>query len=179
MLAEKCAEVHKKSLKTCYVPMPLIVPNYFALAQTMYEKSVTIFTPFCIFAPQGNLRQSSPISALTDSKDRTTNVPHYVSFWQPVYETCQCQSMSISIKIFRWLEYSDWKWASTDGCEPEWWNKICCRTSLISLKAWQKDVTDKDSKRHVSAYHAATKIMTKCVFIREADNTHMTRPGRD
>ena len=31
----------RKSLKTCYVPAPVIVPDFIALCQTMYEKSVT------------------------------------------------------------------------------------------------------------------------------------------
>jgi len=33
---------------------------------------------------------------------------------------------------------------------------ICCRTSLISLKAWPRDVTDKNTKRSISAYHVET-----------------------
>jgi len=32
---------HHKSLETCFVPMPVIVSNFIALGQTMYEKSVT------------------------------------------------------------------------------------------------------------------------------------------
>jgi len=31
------------------------MPNFIVLAQIMYEKSVTIFTPFGILAPQGDL----------------------------------------------------------------------------------------------------------------------------
>jgi len=34
--------------------MPLIVPNLIALGQTMCDKSVTIFSPFSILAPQGD-----------------------------------------------------------------------------------------------------------------------------
>ena len=43
----------------------LTVPNFIALGQTMYEKIITIFTPFSILALQtDSLGQSSPISAL-------------------------------------------------------------------------------------------------------------------
>ena len=49
--------------------MSLIMTNFIALDQTMYEKSVTFFTPFSILAPHGDLlRQSSPISVMTYSK---------------------------------------------------------------------------------------------------------------
>ena len=38
-----------KSAKTCYAPMPLILPNFIALGQTMYEKSVIIFLHPSVF----------------------------------------------------------------------------------------------------------------------------------
>jgi len=41
---------------TCYAQMPLIVPNFIALVQTMYEKSVTkIFYTFSILDLRGGL----------------------------------------------------------------------------------------------------------------------------
>ena len=51
---EKVDQSSPNSLTICYAPMPLIVPNFLALGQTTYEKSVTIFfTPFSILALQG------------------------------------------------------------------------------------------------------------------------------
>jgi len=43
-----------KSLKICYAPMPLTVPNITDLCQTMYEKSVTICLYLSVFwCPRG------------------------------------------------------------------------------------------------------------------------------
>jgi len=52
--AGKVDQSSQKSQMTCYAPMPLIVPNLIALGQTMCDKSVTIFSPFSILAPQGD-----------------------------------------------------------------------------------------------------------------------------
>jgi len=38
---------------TCNAQMPVIVQNFIAIGQTMYEKSVTFFKTFSILAPQG------------------------------------------------------------------------------------------------------------------------------
>jgi len=122
VLPEQVDHSSPTSLKICYAPLPLTVPNFIALGQMTWEKSVTkfFFTPWSILAPQGNpLGQSSPIMVLMYSKTRTTNVPNLVPFWQPVY-------------------------------------KICCWTSMISLKSDQQ--TDKKPKRYVFAYRAATTI---------------------
>ena len=74
----------RKSLKTCYALMPLIVPNIIALIQTMYAKSVTNkFYILQYFGASGDLlakAESSLMSALVYSKSRTTNVPNFVLF---------------------------------------------------------------------------------------------------
>jgi len=76
------------SLKICYTTMPLIVPNFVALGQTIYEKSVTnFFTPFSILASQRRtLGQSSLISALMYREAASINLPNFAPLWQPVYE---------------------------------------------------------------------------------------------
>ena len=65
--------------------MPLIMPNFIAVGQKMYEKSVTnLFTPFSILTPHGNLlvcvHQGSPILALMDSKAPSINLLNFVNF---------------------------------------------------------------------------------------------------
>jgi len=77
----------KKSLhitvKTYYAPMPLTMPNFIALGQTVYEKSVIFLqiTPFIILAPQGDpFGQSSPLWVATYSKAPSINVPNFVEF---------------------------------------------------------------------------------------------------
>ena len=37
----------------CYTQMPIIMPNFIALGQTMYEKSVTIFYTLQYFGAPG------------------------------------------------------------------------------------------------------------------------------
>ena len=66
---------------TCYVHMPLITPNFVALSQTMYKKSVTkILCTFSILASQEDpLSQSSPILATLYTKARSINVPNFVN----------------------------------------------------------------------------------------------------
>jgi len=47
------------------------------------EKRYKNFRPFSILAPDGDpLGQTSPISALMDSKARTNNVPNFVLFYE-------------------------------------------------------------------------------------------------
>ena len=69
-----------KSLEICYAPMPLIVPNFVALGQTMNEKSVAIFFYIIQYfgAPGVTLGQSSLISALMYSKASSINLPNFV-----------------------------------------------------------------------------------------------------
>ena len=52
---------------TCYAQVPLIMPNFITLIQTIYEK----ITTFSIFTPQGDdpLCQSLPIWVAMYSKD--------------------------------------------------------------------------------------------------------------
>jgi len=62
------------------------MPNFIALGQTMYEKSVTIFTPFSILEPQGDpLHQSSPIWMMTYSKSFSIKLPNFVPFRKSLY----------------------------------------------------------------------------------------------
>jgi len=50
----KVGQSTPKSLTTCYTPMPLIVPNFIALDQAMYEKCITIFLhPSVFWHPRG------------------------------------------------------------------------------------------------------------------------------
>jgi len=61
----------------CNAQMPLTMPNFI----TMYEKSVTFFTPFSILAPQGDLLcQSSPVWVVTYSKAPSIKLPNFVPF---------------------------------------------------------------------------------------------------
>jgi len=55
MLLEKVDQNSPKFLEICYVPIPLIVPNFIVLGQTMNEKSATkIFYALQYFgAPRG------------------------------------------------------------------------------------------------------------------------------
>ena len=39
--------------ETCPLARPITMPNFIALRQTVYKKSVTIFKPFSILAPHG------------------------------------------------------------------------------------------------------------------------------
>ena len=62
-----------------YAQMPLIVPNFIALDQTMYEKSVTkISYTFSILALRGTL--CATVLALLYSKAPGMDVPNFVSF---------------------------------------------------------------------------------------------------
>ena len=62
------------------------------------EKRYNLFTPFSIWAPQGDLLgQSSQVSVLMYSKTRTTNLPNFVPFWQLVYEIS-----AVELLWFRW-----------------------------------------------------------------------------
>jgi len=60
----------------------LIVPNFIALRQTLYEKSFTkSFTPFSILAHHGTpAGPKSPTWALIYIKARTTNMQNFVPF---------------------------------------------------------------------------------------------------
>jgi len=60
---------------TCYAQMRLIVPNFIALALTMYQKSVTkLFVhPSVFWHPRGPLGQSSPVLTLTYNKPPLSN----------------------------------------------------------------------------------------------------------
>jgi len=60
-----------------------MLPNFIALGQTMYEKSVTIFTTCSILAPQGDpLCRVSLVLALMYSNAHSINVPNFVPFWK-------------------------------------------------------------------------------------------------
>jgi len=78
MLLEKVDQNSPKFLEICYVPIPLIVPNFIVLGQTMNEKSATNFFYALQYfgAPRGPLGQSSSVAALMYRKDRTTKVPN-------------------------------------------------------------------------------------------------------
>jgi len=68
--------------------MSVIVRNFIALDQTMYEKSITKFfsTSFSILAPQGDpLCQSSPIWVMSYNKAPSIKLPNLVPFWKPLY----------------------------------------------------------------------------------------------
>jgi len=51
--AEEMKQSSQKSLKTYQAPMPLVVQNFIALGQTMYEKCVTILHPSVSWRPGG------------------------------------------------------------------------------------------------------------------------------
>jgi len=53
--------------------MPVIVPNFIALRQSVYEKSVTIFYTLHFF-------ESSPIWVVMYSEARSINLPNFVDF---------------------------------------------------------------------------------------------------
>jgi len=66
----------RNSGNKCQLAKPLILPNFIAPLQLVYEKIVKIFTPVTILAPQGDpLGQSSPIWVMTYSK-----LPNFVPF---------------------------------------------------------------------------------------------------
>jgi len=66
---------------TYYAQMPLIVPHFIALGQTMYEKSVKNFYTLQYFdVPVRPLVQSSPTLALVYSKAPSINLPNFVDF---------------------------------------------------------------------------------------------------
>jgi len=66
---------------TCYAQRPLITPNFIALGQTMYEKSVTIFYTLQSFDAKGDpLGHSSPILALMYSNAPSINLLNFVPF---------------------------------------------------------------------------------------------------
>jgi len=97
---------------------PLTLPNFIVLGQTMYEKRITIFTPFSILAPQG--------TSWAKVHDLSTDVQQGPNY--------QCAKFHTFLTT----------------CLRD----TCCRTSLISLKAWPT----KHSERCVSAYRAAATI---------------------
>jgi len=84
--------------------MSLIVPNFIALGQTMYEKSVTkYFAPFSIMAPHGDLLDRSPpvyalmytaradlpmcqISSRSDNLSRKQLLPNFVDLIETVID---------------------------------------------------------------------------------------------
>jgi len=85
--------------------MPLIAPNYIALAQTMYEKSVSLHFVYTLlyFCAPGEPPVPKFTYLGTDGQqgpDYQCATLRFLSFCQPVYEICQCPSMSMSIKSF-------------------------------------------------------------------------------
>jgi len=67
----------------CYAQMSLIVPNFIALSETIYDKSVTIFTPFSILAPQAQETPFVPkFTNLGDDVQQgpSTKLPNFVPF---------------------------------------------------------------------------------------------------
>jgi len=102
--SEKVDQRSPKSLKTCYAPMAVVIPNFIADGQTVYEKIVTnFFTPFTILASQrDSLGQSSPVWAVMHSKAASTKTLNFVPFWQPPYEIS-----SAKVRRFRWQH--DWQ----------------------------------------------------------------------
>ena len=92
---DKCSP---KSHITCYAPMPVLVPNFIALDQTMYQKIVTIFYTHQYFgAPEG-----SPVPKFTNLGPdvqqgllyQTAKLCHVLP--TPVRCIC-CQILSISL----------------------------------------------------------------------------------
>ena len=78
--------------------MPIIVPNFIALGQMMYEKRVTkIFTLVNFGAAGDPLGRSSPVLQLVYCMFRPINVQNFVPFWQPMYE--------ISAPKLRWFRW--------------------------------------------------------------------------
>lgn len=75
----------QKSFKTCYAPMPFIVPNLIAIGQTMYEKSVIILYTLQYF---GALR-GLPEPKLTNLSPDVQQGPLYQSAkFRPALKTC-------------------------------------------------------------------------------------------
>jgi len=82
---QKLDQSSLKLHKTCYGPMPAIVPNFIALGQTMYKKRVTKIYSLVNFGTSGEpLGQSSLILEILYSKTNSINLPNFVPFWQPV-----------------------------------------------------------------------------------------------
>jgi len=74
----------RNSGNKCQAARPLTPPNFIPLGQSVYEKSVTILTPFTFSASQGTpwvkVRQSG-------RQGPSINLSNFVNFWQPfLYE---------------------------------------------------------------------------------------------
>jgi len=81
----------------CHLARPPTIPNFVALGQTMYDKSVKMFTASSILAPQGDLlSQSSPILAMVCSKTPSIKLLNFVPIWKPT-----CEISAAKIRRFR------------------------------------------------------------------------------
>jgi len=82
VLSGKVDQRSPKSLKICYAPMPAIVPNFIALGQTVYEKSVTFLHPSLVWRRRGFLGPK-----FTSLGDAVLQGPLYQSEkFHPVYD---------------------------------------------------------------------------------------------
>jgi len=71
--------------------MPLVVTNFIAFGQTIYEKSITkMFTPFGILESQGNLPGSKFTNLSPDvQQGPSINLPNFVDFVDGVIDKKQ------------------------------------------------------------------------------------------
>ena len=127
---EKVDQSPPKSLKTCYAPMPVIVPNFIAFGQSVYEKSVTIFTPFTFWRPRGPLGpkftnpggnvQQGPVYQSAKFRPvltiRDTSCQKFVDFGDSVTDTQTNKKQTVNnISLVSVLPCGDRKRRNTSG----------------------------------------------------------------
>ena len=91
----KVGQSSPKSLKICHASMPLTVPNFITLDQTIFLHLQYFGAPGGPSRPKFTNLSSAPMY----SKGWRTNLPNFIPFWQPVY--------TISAAELRWF---CWKW---------------------------------------------------------------------
>jgi len=77
--------------------MPLIMPNFIALGQSGYEKSVTNFFTLSLFWRSRGSPGPKFTSLGSGSKAPSTNLPNFVPFWKPL-----CDISAAKYRRFLW-----------------------------------------------------------------------------
>ena len=132
-----------------YAPMPVIVRNFIALGQTVYEKSVTNFcyTLYYFGVPEGDLLgHSSSIWVVMYSKVPSINFSNFTPFWK----SC------LRYLLPKFVDFVDCV-THRQSLSEQFLNGTSAHHRLFSPINGENPQTDtQNSKRYVSADHAAT-----------------------
>jgi len=136
----------------CRLARPQTLPNFIALGQTMYEKSVTNFLhPSVIWRPMGPPGQYSPILVLMYSKAPSINLPNSVPFWSTRY---LLPNLISSISLTTWPTKNSKRHVSA-----------YCATTTRGHKFWRKAASLWDSLWGNLMWHANVSAADKGIIL--------------